>query len=651
MTTRNISRCLVLSLFPLGLSTGLVGCDTTQSDLATIEQAQVLFGNGDPQEEALAETLAFQHLNNFAAIGLVSDVQDLRTRRITIDDLAMAHVRLQQTVNGVPVYGGEAIVHMYEDGELRDLTDKLLRNLQVDTEPSYSAEEAIELAVQAYEGWEVLTDDPTAQLWVLRHDGADYLAYAIQLDRQDGTDLTSRPLIFIDAHSGQEIWRYENLKTGAATGTGNGNYNSGVTLETYLSGGTYYLENASADLGTYTYNNTWSSLYYLTDSDNSWTSSTQASGVDAHYAGTATLDYYYSTFGRNGLDGSGGPGYISSITGSGSVISILVNYGNHYANGYWAGSYLVLGDGDGVTLDPLTSVDVVGHEMTHGVTEDEAGLIYYGQSGAIDESIADVFGAMVERSVYGESADTWMVGEDCYTPAISWDAMRYMDDPTADGYSVDHYDDLFTGAADSGGVHMNSGISNLAFYLLSEGGSHPTYGGSMTGIGADDAAEIWYRALTLYFTSSTDFDDFRTASLNAAEDLFGAGSTQYSAVGDAWSLVGVGDSGGSGSGDCTGYDNSYSGTLTGTGDYDAQPDGSSYYSGRGFHEGYLSGPASADFDLYLYYYRLGTWTEVGASESSSSEETISFRGRRGYYVWYVYSYSGSGDYTLCTTTP
>ncbi len=192
-------------------------------------------------------------------------------------------------------------------------------------------------------------------------------------------------------------------------------------------------------------------------------------------------------------------------------------------------------------------MDLCGHELTHGVTQFTAGLTYAGESGALNESMSDVFGVMIDRYVRGESTNTYRIGEECYTPTNGNpnDALRYMDNPhlaissrfTTDD-DPDHYSERYTGALDSGGVHINSGIANKAFHLVAKGGSHHL-GGSMVGIGADAAAAIWYKALTTYMTSSTNFAGARVATLNAATVLYGQNSTQYNTVAQAWNLVGV----------------------------------------------------------------------------------------------------------------
>jgi hypothetical protein len=259
---------------------------------------------------------------------------------------------------------------------------------------------------------------------------------------------------------------------------------------------------------------------------------------------TSVIDYFRNTHGRNGMNGSGGPFYQTGQNGA-PVFTAGINYSLNYVNSYWNGDYVVFGGGDGSLSSTLTTLDIVGHEMTHALTESSAGLIYSGEPGALNESMSDVFGAMVERSVRRESANTWAIGEECYTPGTTGDAFRFMDDPHKAssmgnaGGDADHYSERYQGSNDNGGVHFNAGIANKAFYLLSQGGTHHL-GGSMVGIGADDAAKIWYKALTEYMTPNTDFAGARIATALASTALFGAEATQTAAVNQAWALVGVG---------------------------------------------------------------------------------------------------------------
>ncbi|MDH6584497.1 Zn-dependent metalloprotease [Streptomyces sp. SAI-133] len=208
---------------------------------------------------------------------------------------------------------------------------------------------------------------------------------------------------------------------------------------------------------------------------------------------------------------------------------------------------MTYGDGDGTQMGPLVSLDVAGHEMSHGVTSKTAALTYSGESGGLNEATSDIFGTLVEFYA-GNSSDTgdYLIGEKIVRSGFGRDALRYMDKPSKDGKSADSWSSS-VGNLD---VHYSSGVANHFAYLLAEGSgaktvngvsyNSPTSNGStVTGIGRAKLGAIWYRALTVYMTSSTNYAGARTATLNAAKDLYGAGSTEHNAVAAAWSAVNV----------------------------------------------------------------------------------------------------------------
>jgi Zn-dependent metalloprotease len=508
---------------------------------------KTIFGTGDKDELEKAKQISIEFLRNHALqLHGITNVDEFVVQKVEIDELKMAHTRFRQMVNGVPVWEGEAIVHLKSDGELSTITDDLKPSINVDTKPNLSAEDAAELALRMYRGSRFLTEEPKVDLWVYRGENKDHLAYRVQLRREDGSAGTSMPVIFIDAHTGEKIFSYDNLQTG----TGSSLYSGNVTITTSSVGSTYYMEDLTRKQGTFDFRNGTSTVYRFTDTDDVWDSSPQRAGVDAHYGAAKTYDYYYNVHGRRGIDNADGPGTVTAAANSNiKLLASRVHYGRNYNNAFWNGSSMTYGDGDGTTFTPLVTLDICGHEMTHGVIERTANLTYSGESGAMNESIADVFGAMVEAYARGGSitADTWKIGEQAYTPSTAGDALRYMDDPhkapnsgfTADD-DPDHYAERYTGTADNGGVHINSGIGNKAFYLVVAGGTHHRSGVTVTGIGATKAAKIWYRALVYYMTSGTNFAGARTATLNAASDLYGSTGPEYNTVATAWCAVGVG---------------------------------------------------------------------------------------------------------------
>jgi Zn-dependent metalloprotease len=503
-----------------------------------------IFTSGTPAELEFARSRGLEQLRAVAAQRGIDD--ELTVSGANVDRLSMAHTRVQQNFRGVRVLGGEAIAHFRSDGQLFAVTDDLVPNISVNTTPRLTPAAAIDIAVTDYGCRDCLTARSTADLWILRDQGVDHLVYRVQMARLDGTNNTALPVRLIDAQGGYVVSAYDDLQTAA----GSSLYSGNVTIGTYHNPifGDYVMENHPRRIGTFNLSNTTSTASRFIDSDDVWDSPTQRAGVDAHFAMERYFSYLAAVHGRNGIDGFGGPFTVLGDDGATTLVASFVHYGVGYNNAFWnsAGNYMAYGDGDNVVFSPLVTVDIAGHEMTHGVTRFSAGLINQGESGALNESWSDVFGAMLERDVKGPGPNNWLVGEEAFTPGVSGDALRYMDDPhraVDNGFTAnddpDHYTERYTGGSDNGGVHINSGISNKAFYLLAQGGTHHL-GGSMTGIGADAAARIWFVALTNYMTSGSTFAGARTATLNAAAALYGGGSPQQLAVSAAWCLVGVG---------------------------------------------------------------------------------------------------------------
>lgn len=322
-----------------------------------------------------------------------------------------------------------------------------------------------------------------------------------------------------------------------------------------------------------------------------------------------------------------------------STISQTVHYSTKYNNAFWNGSQMVYGDGDGTTFIALSkALDVVAHELTHAVTQYEANLTYKNESGALNEAMSDVFAAATEAyKDGGVNTDTWKIGEDVYTPGTAGDALRYMNDP-AKGGDYDYYPTRYVGTSDNGGVHWNSGIANLAFKLLTTGGSHPRSktSVSVTGIGIAKAEKIYYRALTVYLTSSSNFRHARALTLRAASDLYGSSSTAYASTGKSWDAVG----------------NTWTkqtGSISTSGGTHTQP----YYqtSTAGYQTGHMFGPSGTDYDLYLQKWDGSKWVTVASGTTSSKNEIVQYNGSAAYYRWYVKSYSGTGSYSLYSNRP
>ena len=261
--------------------------------------------------------------------------------------------------------------------------------------------------------------------------------------------------------------------------------------------------------------------------------------VDEAYDGLgATWELYHRVFSRDSLDDEG------------MALVATVHFGHDFQNAFWDGAQMIFGDGDGVYFRSFTSaVDVIGHELTHGVVQFTAGLIYVAQPGALHESIADCFGAMVKQRLLGQSAEEadWLIGEGLFTDRVQGVALRSMkapgtayDDPVLgvdpQPASMASYADLPHDAEnDNGGVHINSGIPNRAFYLAATG---------IGGASWEGAGPLWYAALTRPgLPKDADFATFAAATLEAAAARHGEGSAQHAAVAEAWRTVGVLDGG------------------------------------------------------------------------------------------------------------
>lgn len=508
------------------------------------EANRALFTTGSQDELENAKQISLGILRDKAAQRSIGNPDEYQIQKVEIDELGMAHTRVRQTINGVPVWESEAIVHLKSDGSLQTITDDLKSSVTVNTVPNFSPKEAIANAERMYTGKAAISEPSTAELLIFRAKDRDHLVYRVRTERIDGSPTPSIPIIFVDAQTGEKVFGYDNLQTG----TGPSLYSGTVTIGTSSVGATYYMENVTRKVGTFNYNNGTTTAARFTDTNDVWDATAQRAGVDAQFGAEKVMDYYQNTFARNGIDGNGGPGSTTAAANSAvSLIGSRVHYSSNYNNAFWNGSYMTYGDGNGTTFTPLVTLDICGHEMTHGVTERTANLTYSGESGALNESFSDVFGTMVER--YARPSNwNWKIGEDAYTPATAGDALRYMDNPhnaPNSGYTSDddpdHYSERYTGTSDNGGVHINSGIANNVFYHVAMGGTnHLTPGVTVTGIGPDQAAAIWYKALTTYMTASTNFAGARTATLNAASALYGGTSAQYTAVATSWCIAGVG---------------------------------------------------------------------------------------------------------------
>ncbi|MBW8700710.1 Transglutaminase-activating metalloprotease [Streptomyces sp. MBT84] len=469
--------------------------------------------------------------------------EQLVVKDVVKDVDGTVHTRYERTYAGLPVLGGDLVVHESKSGRTEGVTRATQATIKVASlKPQVTASTAEKQAVKAAQaaGSDRSAADGTARKVIWAGSGTPVLAYETVVGglQDDGTP--NQLHVVTDAATGKKLYEYQGIETG----TGKSLYSGTVTLNTTKSGSTYQLYDTTRG-GHKTYNlahRTSGTGTLFTDADDVWgtgtassSSTDQTAAADAAYGAQATWDFYKSTFGRSGIKNDGKAAYSR------------VHYGNSYVNAFWDDSCFCMTYGDGSGNNhPLTSLDVAGHEMSHGVTSNTAGLNYSGESGGLNEATSDIFGTGVEFAA-NNSADPgdYLIGEKIN---INGDGtpLRYMDKPSKDGGSADNWSSS-VGNLD---VHYSSGVANHFFYLLSEGSgsktingvtyNSPTSNGStVTGIGRAKALQIWYKALTTYFTSTTNYKSARTGTLSAAAALYGSGSAEYNAVASAWSAVNV----------------------------------------------------------------------------------------------------------------
>ncbi len=521
-----------------------------------------------------------------ASLGLNAD-HAFVLRSAQVDDLGMTHASFQQTYKGVKVFGGDIITHTGKLGEFREHTNSLKKGITLNVTPSILADEALATAHRDLAPKGAYAGKPTSELVIFPvmaqvkvgagTDATAYeyqpvryaLAYHVSTTLMNGTGETSQMQYMVDAHTGAILTKWNALETGAAVGTGKSQYSGTVTLNTNSTSTGYELRDMTRGTGGQFGNNVVTNLNHnadqsgsttgsiFTDADNTWgdganyvegsdttAANGQTAGVDAAFGIQATWDMYKNVLGRNGIDGTG------------KATFLRVHYSNSYDNAFWQDGCFCMTFGDGNQFLTLTSVDVAGHEMSHGVCANNGhgGLNYTGESGGLNESNSDVMGTMVEFYDLGggqanasttvpDTGGNWTIGEQLETSSYNH-PLRYMYKPSKDGQSPD----AWSSSIGNLNVHYSSGPGNREFYFLSQGSSSSSSSdyyssnlpGGMTGIGNDKAARIHYRALTTYYTSTETYAQARTAHLNAATDLYGNGSAEYNAVANSFAAINVG---------------------------------------------------------------------------------------------------------------
>ena len=477
----------------------------------------------------------------------------LRTRR---DDLLVAgrtHERYDQYHRGVRVFGAD-VAEQLNRGQVVSAFGNVYEGIDVETSPAIEADQAREI-IEARAGVEI---GRVPELVILPREGGYLLTWRVRAAA--GGDIRE---YFVDARDGSVAFEFSDLKTQSAVGRGQGVLGDVKKISVSSSAGPFVTTDRLRPpaLNTYDMRGDFTrTINYLngviqlstndlaTDTDNNWTDSAT---VDAHVYAGWTYDYYFKRFNRRGLDNNNRP--IVSIVHPARRLDIfnLAVPDDFFVNAFYDSGVgaMVYGVGlpagftiGGQTVDFLSgALDIVAHELTHAVTDYSSGLIYQNESGALNESFSDVMGTSAEfyfqQPGSGNLRAEYLIAEDVIRPG----GIRSMADPQAYG-DPDHYSRRFTGTADNGGVHINSGIPNQVYYLAVEGGTNRTSGLSVQGVGAANREQIervFYRAFTQMLPANATFAVARAATIQAARDLFSANSNAERAITQAWTAVGV----------------------------------------------------------------------------------------------------------------
>lgn len=484
----------------------------------------------------------------FLKANLLPDGYGINKLNSTVDFLGYTHIRYCLTKNNYPINNSMLIVHSLE-GKIVSINGDLEPAGNITNEIEISETEALQFALNSIRArkykWENKEEEDMLRKIFKNEKFTYYPKGDVVLKNQDNSPLNNMkyaykfdiyaetPLyhanVFVDAMDGKIIGE-ENLihhidKPGIAHTRFSGIQN---IVNDSVSPGLYRLIETGRGNGIETYDLNTSQNFTLavdyTNTASTWTTtSVDQVGTDAHWGAEMVYDYYLLQHNRNSLDNAG------------MKLISFADYGVGYANAFWNGMFMTYGSG---SSGGFTGLDICGHEVTHGLTSKTSNLVYQNEPGALNESYSDIFGVCVEHYAKPLSAN-WLMGEDV-------GVIRSMSNPNSKG-QPDTYKGTswYTGTADNGGVHTNSGVSNFWFYLLCQGGTGVNdFAKSYTvnAIGMTAAAKIAFRALTVYYTQNTNYSQARDLSIQAATDLYGACSNEVYQTKWAWYAVGVGAS-------------------------------------------------------------------------------------------------------------
>ncbi len=490
-------------------------------------------------------------------LGLLPE-DEFRLLREQKDQLGFTHYRYRQYRRGIPIEAATLLLHE-KDRQLASLNGKWVKGKdRAATDAAFGPEQAIAYALQALPAETYLWEQPRMEALLKRiEDDPDATAYPqpelVLVDpsfeqRADNLQLAYRleisaaephfqKMAYINARTGELLHTIEQLHQHNTPGNAQTLYSGEQEIiADSMESDRYRLRETARGLGIETYNMRENTNYDTAtdfiDEDNHWNAADgiqNGAATDAHWGAEMTFDYFLERHNYEGLDGEG------------MALINYINYDRNYGNAFWNGRWATYGNGDGNTFNSsLATVDIVAHEFVHGITDKTADLIYQDESGAINESFSDIFGAVVEFYATPELGD-WYIGEDA---TVDDDGIRNMSNPN-DANDPDTYlgSFWFTGNADNGGVHTNSGVQNYWFYLLTEGGEGENDNGesfAVFSLGMEKASRIAFRNLQFYLAEASNHQDARLGSIRAARDMFGDCSYEVIQTTNAWQAVGVG---------------------------------------------------------------------------------------------------------------
>ena len=484
---------------------------------------------------------------------------ELRLRQTREDPMVpgRTHERADQDYRGVRVFGAD-VARQLRDGSTESIFGTIYEGINIDPNPAIDEDRAREV-LGARLGLELDAATSPAELVVLPLDTGGYaLTWRVRVVSPRDTRQ-----YFINARTGAAVLDYSDRKTQTAVGHETGVLGDSKKISVRASSGQFQTRDDLRPPTIETYDMkgdpkrtddfligriNLSSNDLGSDSDNDWTDG--AIG-DAHIYAGYTYDYYFKRFGRKGLNNADirMQNLVHPVKRS-DVQALFNQYPDYFVNAFYdGGGVMVFGEGlppnftlEGQTIDFFSgALDIVAHELSHGVTEYTSNLIYRNESGALNEAFSDIMGTGVEFFFQppgnGPLKADYLMGEDVIRPG----GTRSAENPGING-DPDHYSRRFLGSADNGGVHTNSTIASHAFYLAIEGGTNRTSGLSVQGIGGanrEQMEKVFYRAFTQLMPANSTFSVARAATIQAARDLYGNNSAAERAVSQAWTAVGV----------------------------------------------------------------------------------------------------------------